>query len=46
MGYKSVSVVSDAKIYYNRKHFNIERLLKISQILNLNFLNSNLFFNI
>ncbi|MCT7576282.1 helix-turn-helix domain-containing protein [Aliarcobacter butzleri] len=33
MGYKSVSVVSGAEIYYNGKHFNIEHLLKISQIL-------------
>ena len=35
MGYKSVSVVSGAEIYYNRKHFNLEHLLKISQILNI-----------
>ncbi|WP_066348598.1 helix-turn-helix domain-containing protein [Aliarcobacter cryaerophilus] len=35
MGYKSVSVVSGAEIYYNGKHFNIEHLLKISQILNV-----------
>ena len=33
MGYKSVSVVSASEIYYNNKHFNIEQLLKISQIL-------------
>ncbi|MCG3688804.1 helix-turn-helix domain-containing protein [Aliarcobacter butzleri] len=33
MGYKSVSVASGAEIYYNGKHFNIEHLLKISQIL-------------
>ena len=33
MGYKSVSVISGAEIYYNGKHFNIEHLLKISQIL-------------
>lgn len=33
MGYKSVSVVSGAEIYYNKIHFNIEQLLKISQIL-------------
>jgi transcriptional regulator with XRE-family HTH domain len=33
MGYKSVSVVSGAEIYYNNIHFNIEQLLKISQIL-------------
>lgn len=35
MGYKSVSVVSGAEIYYNGKHFNIEHLLKISQILEI-----------
>lgn len=33
MGYKSVSVVSGAEICYNSKHFNLEHLLKISQIL-------------
>ncbi len=33
MGYKSVSVISGAKIYYKGKHFNLEHLLKISQIL-------------
>ena len=35
MGYKSVSVVSRAEIYYNGKHFNLEHLLKISQILDV-----------
>ncbi len=35
MGYKSVSVVSGAEIYYNGKHFNLEQLLKISKILNV-----------
>ena len=35
MGYKSVSVVSGAEIYYNNIHFNIEQLLKISQILDV-----------
>ncbi|MCG3671871.1 helix-turn-helix domain-containing protein [Aliarcobacter butzleri] len=35
MGYKSVSVVSGAEICYNRKHFNLEHLLKISQILDV-----------
>lgn len=34
MGYKSVSVVSGAEIYYNSKHFNLEHL-KISQILDI-----------
>ena len=32
MGYKSVSVVSGSEICYNNKHFNLEQLLKISQI--------------
>ena len=36
MGYKSVSVVSGAEICYNSKHFNLEQLLKISQILGVN----------
>ncbi|RXK14039.1 transcriptional regulator [Halarcobacter mediterraneus] len=35
MGYKSVSVVSGAEIYYKSKHFNLEQLLKISQILEI-----------
>ena len=35
MGYKSVSVVSGAEIYYNGKHFNLKHLLKISQILDV-----------
>jgi len=35
MGYKSVSVISSAEICYNSKHFNIEHLLKISQILDV-----------
>ncbi len=33
MGYKSVSVVSSAEVYYRKKHFNLEQLLKISHIL-------------
>lgn len=36
MDYKSVSIVSGAGIYYNGKHFNLEHLLKISQILDVN----------
>ena len=35
MNYKSVSVVSGAEICYNGKHFNLEQLLKISQILDI-----------
>lgn len=33
MGYKSVSVISGSEICYGNKHFNLEQLLKISQIL-------------
>ena len=33
MGYKSVSVISSGEICYKDKHFNLEQLLKISQIL-------------
>ena len=39
MGYKSVSVVSGAEICYSNKHFNLEQLLKISQILDIEFCN-------
>lgn len=35
MGYKSVSVISGSEICYNGKHFNLEHLLKISQILEI-----------
>ena len=35
MGYKSVTVVSGAEIFYKKKHFNIIHLVKISQILNV-----------
>ena len=44
MGYKSVSVVSGAEICYGDKHFNLEQLLKIAQILEVElcrFLTSN-----
>lgn len=37
MGYKSVSVVSGAEIYYNKIHFNLEHIFKISQILDIEF---------
>ena len=37
MGYKSVSLVSAAELYSNRKHFNLEHLYKISKILNIPF---------
>ena len=36
IGHKSVSVVSCAEIYYNKQHFNIEHLLKISKVLGVN----------
>ena len=36
MGYKSVSVVSGSEICYKNKHFNLEQLLKISQVLEIN----------
>ena len=35
MGYKSVSIVSSAEIAYNKKHFNLEHLYKISKIFNI-----------
>ena len=37
MGYKSISIVSSSEIYYKNKHFNLEHLLKISQILEIEF---------
>lgn len=45
MGYKSVSVVSGSEVCYGNKHFNLEQLLKISQILDVHlcdFLKNNL----
>lgn len=33
IGLKSVGMISVAEIYHNKKHFNIEHLVKISQIL-------------
>ena len=36
MGYKSVSVVSGSEICYKNKHFNLEQLLEISQVLEIN----------
>ncbi len=35
MGYKSVSLVSSAELYINKKHFNLEHLYKISKILDI-----------
>jgi len=37
MGYKSVSIVSGAEICYKGKHFNLEHILKISQLLDVEF---------
>lgn len=37
MGYKSVSIISGAEICYKGKHFNLEHILKISQILKIEF---------
>lgn len=38
MNYKSVSLISAAEVYKNKKHFNIEHLYKISKILNISFI--------
>ena len=35
LGYKSVSPISSAEIYYNRIHFNIEHLYKIAYVLDV-----------
>ena len=35
LGYKSVSPISSAEIYYNKIHFNIEHLIKIAYILEI-----------
>jgi len=35
LGHKSVSIVANAERFYKNKHFNIEHLLKISDILNI-----------
>jgi len=35
IGYKSVSQISSAEIYYNKIHFNLEQLAKISYVLNI-----------
>ncbi len=35
MGYKSVSVISGAEVFYKKKHFNLEHLVKISKILEI-----------
>jgi len=35
LGYKSVSPISSAEIYYNNIHFNIEHLYKIAYVLDV-----------
>ncbi|MGE0738550.1 helix-turn-helix domain-containing protein [Sulfurimonas sp.] len=35
MGNKSVSLISAAELYTNKKHFNIEHLYKIAKILDI-----------
>jgi len=35
LGHKSVSIVASAERFYKGKHFNIEHLLKISEILDV-----------
>lgn len=35
IGYKSVSPISSAEIYYNKIHFNIEQLSKIAYVLDV-----------
>ncbi|MBN2768156.1 MAG: helix-turn-helix transcriptional regulator [Campylobacterales bacterium] len=35
VGYKSVSQIASAEIYYNKIHFNLEQLAKIAHILDV-----------
>jgi len=35
LGYKSVSPISGAEIYYNKIHFNVEQLSKIAYVLDV-----------
>ena len=35
LGYKSVSPISGAEVYYNKIHFNIENLAKIAYVLDV-----------
>lgn len=37
IGLKSVGLISVAEIYYNKKHFNIEHIYKISIVLDVPF---------
>jgi transcriptional regulator with XRE-family HTH domain len=36
LGHKSVSIVASAERFYKKKHFNIEHLLRIADILDVN----------
>jgi len=36
IGLKSVGLISVAELYHNKKHFNIEHLYKISNVLDVN----------
>jgi len=35
MGFKSISLISQAELYKNKRHFNVEHLVKIAHILNI-----------
>jgi len=35
MGFKSISLISQAELYKNKRHFNVEHLAKIAHILNI-----------
>ena len=35
LGYKSVSPISSAEIYYNKIHFNVDQLAKIAYVLDV-----------
>jgi len=35
IGHKSVSIISLAEIYHKKQHFNINHLVKISEVLNI-----------
>ncbi len=35
LGHKSVSIVASAEKFYKKKHFNVEHLLKISNVLDV-----------
>ena len=35
MGFKSISLISQAELYKNKRHFNVEHLVKIAYILDV-----------